>query len=108
MILLDEKDITGYILCHDIPEKPGVYIVTDKLGYVFYVGSSNCLRRRIGYLETHVFDSSSGRFIHDASDPVIKLQADGIDIFVHYIECKDYKKREKQLKQKYCPPWNKD
>ena len=106
MTTLQEPDIAGSIVCHNIPEDAGVYLVTNTGSTVLYVGSSNCLRRRIAYLEAHVYDSSSGKYTHDASDPLIQLQAKSKDIVVSYILCEDYKVREYQLKQKYNPPWN--
>lgn len=106
LITLSEPEISGTLVCHNVPERAGVYIVTDSQGTVFYVGSTNCLRRRIAYLEAHVFDSSSGGFTHEASDPLIHFQAEGYDVYVHYIVCDDYKSREQQLKAKYNPPWN--
>jgi predicted GIY-YIG superfamily endonuclease len=104
---ITEIDISGRIVCHNIPEESGVYLVTDKSGSVLYVGSTNRLRRRIAYLEAHVYDSSSGKYTHDASEPLIKLQSDGEEIIVHYLVCENYKEKKKQLKQKYNPPWNK-
>ena len=106
MTVLREPDIAGSVVCHNIPEDVGVYLITDTSGTVLYVGKSNNLRRRIAYLEAHVYDSSSGGYTHDASEPLIRLQAEGKDILVHYILCKDYDAREHQLKQKYNPPWN--
>jgi predicted GIY-YIG superfamily endonuclease len=107
MTTLAETDIAGRVVCHNIPEASGVYIVTDTNGSVLYVGSSNSLRRRIAYLEAHVADSASGGFTHDASDPLLQFQASGNEAVVHYILCDDYKRRERQLKEKYQPPWNK-
>lgn len=104
---LNEPDIKGKEVCHNIPEAPGVYFITTFDGNVLYVGSSNCMRRRIAYLEAHVYDSSTGRFTHDASDPLLNLQSKGEEILVHLIFCDNYQAREKQLKQKYNPPWNK-
>ncbi len=106
MLTLDESDIAGIIVCHNNPETSGVYVVTDENGSVLYVGSSNCLRRRIAYLEAHVRDKSSGRFTHDASDRLIELQASGNKPMVHYINCEHYRERERELIQKYRPPWN--
>ncbi|MEA1965384.1 MAG: GIY-YIG nuclease family protein, partial [Candidatus Aerophobetes bacterium] len=90
-LLYKEHDIVGSIICHNIPEEPGVYLICDTSSNVLYVGSSDCLRRRIAYLEAHVYDSSSGKYIHNASDCLIKLQDKGKDIIVHHILCKDYK-----------------
>lgn len=104
---MNEPDITGRVACQNIPEKPGVYLVTDEGGGVLYVGSSNSLRRRIAYLHAHVNDKSSGGFIHDASDPLMKYQEQGHRLSVHYIICQDYKIRERILMNKYKPPWNK-
>ena len=106
MTTLQEPNITGSVVCHNIPEDTGVYLVTDAGGNVYYIGSSNCLRRRIAYLEAHVYNSSSGGYTHDTSNPLIQLQAKGKNMVVHYILCKDYKMKECQLKQKYNPPWN--
>ena len=107
MAKLIERVIDGEIVCHNIPESGGVYIVTGANGEVMYVGSTNCLRRRISYLEGHIRDRSSGGFLHDASDPLLQLQVSGIEARVHYIVCDDFKDRERKFKTKYDPPWNK-
>lgn len=107
MATLSETNVAGSVVCHNIPETCGVYIVTNTGGSVLYVGSSNSLRRRIAYLEAHVSDSASGGFTHDASEPLLQFQANGNKAIVHYIICDDYKQRERQLTQKYQPPWNK-
>lgn len=107
-MVIAELDVAGSLVCHNVPEESGVYLVTDQSRNVLYVGSTNCLRRRIAYLEAHVRDKSSGGFTHDASDPLIHLQETGQDVHVHYIACGDYKAREVLLKNKYRPPWNKD
>ena len=107
-MVLAELDISGSMVCHNVPEQTGVYIVTDAGRNVLYVGSTNCLRRRIAYLEAHVRDKSGGGFTHDASDLVIHLQETGQNVHLHYIACADYKARETLLKKKYRPAWNKD
>jgi len=105
---LDEPNVSGTVLCHNIPETSGVYFVTDAEGNVLYVGSTSCLRRRIAYLEAHVRDSSSGGYTHDASDPLIRLQAAGVEAKVHWIESSKNKTLERGLRAKYSPPWNRN
>ncbi|KKN25404.1 hypothetical protein LCGC14_0885140 [marine sediment metagenome] len=97
---LHESDITGKITCHNVPEVSGVYLITDLNGEVLYVGHSDCLRRRIAYLE-------SGTELHTASRLLINYQSKSEKAFAHWIICENYKARERQLKQKYNPPWNK-
>ena len=103
----DEPDTSGYIYPHNLPEVSGVYIVTDIEDNVLYVGSTNCLRRIIAYLEAHVFDNNSQKYLNPAADPLFRYQADGNAAKVHYIECEDYGEKAKKLKVKYRPPWNK-
>lgn len=96
---LNESDVTGSIICHNIPEEEGVYLVTDKNGGVLYVGRTNRLRRRIAYLE-----ANAGT--HTASGKLLAFQSSGQDAIVHFIVCKNYQEREKELISKYNPPWN--
>ena len=105
MTIFKEPDITGSVVCHNIPEDAGVYLITDSDGTVFYVGSSDCLRRRIAQL--HVPRSRSGRYLHCKSPQLTQFQAEGKDALVQYILCEDYKTKERQLKRQYNPPWNK-
>jgi GIY-YIG catalytic domain len=107
MVKLNESAIDGEVVCHDIPESGGVYLITGANAEVLYVGSTNCLRRRIAYLEGHIRDKSSGGFLHDASDPLLQLQASGTKVRVHYMCCSDYEDKARRLKAKYDPPWNK-
>lgn len=103
---LNESAIDGEVVCHNIPESGGVYIITGTNAQVLYVGSTNCLRRTVAYLEGHIRDRSGGGFLHDASDLVLQLQASGKKVRVHYICCSDYEDEERNLKAKYDPPWN--
>lgn len=104
---ISESNISGSLVCPNVPEESGVYLVTDSCENVLYVGSSNNLRRRIAYLFAHVYDSSSGGYTHNASDPLIKLQIEGEELSISYIVCDDYKKTERKLISKYQPSWNK-
>ena len=104
---IKETNITGILICPNIPEESGVYLIIDSLGNVLYIGSSNNLRRRIAYLFAHVYDSSSGGYTHNASDPLIKLQMAGEEMSINYIVCDDYKRIERKLISKYQPSWNK-
>jgi hypothetical protein len=72
-----------------------------------YVGRSKGLRRRTAYLLGNIYDSGSGGHLHPASEPLLALQAKGETATVHYLLCSDSVKREKALKAKYDPPWNK-
>jgi len=101
MSKLDEPDITGKLICHNIPEETGVYLVTDSYDNVLYVGQSNSLRRRIAYLHGHVRDKTRNGFTHDASDPLLRLQETGEIVSVNYIVCEDYKERERKLKREW-------
>ena len=73
---------------------------------VLYVGSTNCLRRRIAYLET---PAKTG--LHSAGKKLAELQArlkaqgEGV-VVVHYILCDNFRERERDLIRKYNPPWN--
>ena len=77
MAVINEIDISGNITCHNIPESIGVYIVTDENDEVLYVGYSGSLRRRIAYMEAHVFDVRNNKYTHPAADQLIKLQSKG-------------------------------
>ncbi|HEV2046732.1 MAG TPA: GIY-YIG nuclease family protein [Chthoniobacterales bacterium] len=107
MKILEEPDIIGSFVCPNVPEVPGVYVVTDDDGHVLYVGRSDGLRRRTAYLLAHVYDTSSGRYLHDGSEPLLALQAKGETASVHYLSCPNVTEREQALIAKYDPPWNK-
>jgi len=104
---LDEPEIRESFVCPNVPEAQGVYLVTDADGHVLYVGRSKGLRRRTAYLLAHVYDSDSGGYLDDASEPLLALQAKGETVTVHYLQCSDSVERERALKAKYDPPWNK-
>lgn len=109
MAVISEKDISGSIACHNIPEAIGVYIITDENNEVLYVGYSSSLRRRIAYMEAHVFDARSNKYTHSAADQLIKLQSKGKKAITHYMICeseKEAKKKEQELIDKYKPIWN--
>ena len=72
---LDEPDIRESFVCPNVPEAEGIYIVTDPDGHVLYVGGSKGLRKQTGYLLAHVYDSDSGGYLDDASEPLLALQA---------------------------------
>lgn len=100
---INEPNISGKVRCSKIPSEPGVYMVTDGKGCVLYIGYSNCLRRRIAYLQ------SGSTYLHTAAGLLKDFQdrkpmADVYDVY--YILDEQYKKLEKQLINKYSPPWN--
>jgi excinuclease UvrABC nuclease subunit len=107
MTTIKEPNITGTIVCYNIPDAPGVYIVTDHQDDVLYIGSTNNLRRIIAYLEAHVHDKSANKYLNAAADPLYRFQAEGKQAKVHYIKCEDYKEKAIKLRGKYRPPWNK-
>lgn len=43
--MLKEDNITASDTLHNIPEFPGIYIITTSDGQVLYIGSSTTLRR---------------------------------------------------------------
>ena len=104
---LDEPEIRESFVCPNVPEAEGVYVITDVDGNVLYVARSKGLRRRTAYLLAHVYDSDSGGYLDDASEPLLALQAKGETVTVHYLQCSDSVEWEKALKAKYDPPWNK-
>jgi len=104
---LDEPEIRESFVCPNVPEAEGVYVITDVDGNVLYVARSKGLRRRTAYLLAHVYDSESGGYLDDASEQLLALQAKGENATVHYLECSDSVERERALKAKYDPPWNK-
>jgi hypothetical protein len=103
----DEPDFYESFVCPNVPESEGVYIVTNASGHVLYVGRSKGLRRRTAYLLGNIYDSGSGGHLHPVSEPLLALQAKGETATVNYLLCSDSVKREKALKAKYDPPWNK-
>src|SRR5215469_9847546 len=104
---LDEPEIRESFVCPNVPEAEGVYVVTDADGQVLYVGRSKRLRRRTAYLLGNLYDSDSGGYLEEASEPLLTLQAKGETAIIHYLECSDSVERERALKIKYKPPWNK-
>ena len=104
---LDEPEIRESFVCPDVPEAEGIYVVTEADGHVLYVGRSQGLRRRTAYLLGNLYDSDRGGYLEEASEPLLALQAKGETVTVHYLQCPDSAKREKALKAKYDPPWNK-
>lgn len=103
--MLKEDNITASDVLHNIPEDSGIYIVTTSDGQVLYIGSSTTLRRRIAYLESHT--KASGKYLHNAADLLMQYQASGKTAHVHYIVTENYRSLEKELIDKYDPPWNK-
>ena len=103
----DEPDFSESFVCPNVPESEGIYVITDADGHVLYVGRSKGLRRRTAYLLAHVYDSDSGGYLDDASEPLLALQAKGENATVHYLPCSDTVERERALIAKYDPPWNK-
>ena len=103
---LDEPEIRESFLCPNVPEAEGVYVVTDGDGDVLYVGRSKALRRRTAYLLGNVYDSDSGGYLEEASEPLLALQSKGETVTVHYLQCSNSVERERALKAKYDPPWN--
>jgi len=103
----DEPEIRESFVCPNVPEAEGVYVVTDADGHVLYVGRSKGLRRRTAYLLGNLYDSESGGYLEEASEPLLALQAKGETVTVHYLQCSDSVERERALKMKYNPPWNK-
>ena len=104
---LDEPEIRESFVCPNVPEAEGVYVVTDADGHVLYVGRSKGLRRRTAYLLGNLYDSDRGGYLDDASEQLLALQAKGEIVTVHYLQCSDSVERERALKAKYDPPWNK-
>ena len=103
----DELEIRESFVCPNVPEAEGIYVVTDADGHVLYVGRSKGLRRRTGYLLGNIYDSDKGGYLDDASEQLLALQAKGETPTVHYLSCSDSIERERALKAKYDPPWNK-
>ena len=104
---LDEPETGESFVCPNVPEAEGVYVVTDADGHVLYVGRSKGLRRRTALLLGNVYDSDSGGYLEEASEPLLALQAKGETATVHYFQCSDSVESERALKTKYKPPWNK-
>ena len=104
---LDEPEIRESFVCPNVPEAEGIYTVTDADGNVLYVGRSKGLRRRTAYLLGNLYDSDRGGYLEEASEPLLALQAKGETATVHYLQCSDSVERERALKMKYNPPWNK-
>jgi len=104
---LDEPEIRESFVCPNVPEAEGVYVVTDADGHVLYVRRSKALRRRTSYLLGNVYDSDSGGYLEEASEQLLALQAKGETATVHYLQCSNSVERERALKAKYDPPWNK-
>ena len=103
----DEPEIRESFVCPNVPEAEGVYVVTDADGHMLYVGRSKALRRRTAYLLGNVYDSDSRGYMEEASEPLLALQAKGETATIHYLQCSDSVERQKALKEKYDPPWNK-
>jgi excinuclease UvrABC nuclease subunit len=104
---LDEPEIRESFLCPNVPEAEGIYVITDADGHVLYVGRSKGLRRRTAYLLGNVYDSDSGGYLDDASEALLALQAKEETATLHHLQCSDSVERERALKAKYDPPWNK-
>ena len=104
---LDEPEIRESFVCPNVPEAEGIYVVTDADNHVLYVRSSKVLRRRTAYLLGNLYDSDKGGYLDDASEQLFALQAKGETATVHYLPCSDSVEREKALKRKNDPPWNK-
>ena len=107
MIKLDEPEIRESFVCPNVPEAEGIYIVTDVDGNVLYVGRSKGLRRRTAYLLGNIYDGDNGGSLDEASEPLLALQAKGENARIYYVQCSDSVERERALKAKYDPPWNK-
>jgi len=107
VIKRDEPEIRESFVCPNVPEAEGIYIVTDADGQVLYVGHSKGLRRRTAYLLGNLYDSDSGGYLDEASELLLALQAKGETATVYYLQCSDAVERERALKAKYDPPWNK-
>ena len=104
---LNEPEIRESFVCPNVPEAEGVYVITDVDGHVLYVARSRGLRRCTAYLLPHVYDSESGGYLDDASEPLLALQAKGENATVHFLQSADSVERERALIAKYDPPWNK-
>ena len=103
----DEPEIRESFVCPNVPEAEGIYLITDADGHVLCVGSSKRLRRRTAYILGNLYDSERGGYFDDASEPLLALQAKGETATVHYLQCSGSFEREKALKAKYDPAWNK-
>lgn len=82
-------------------------MITDADGDVLYVGRSKGLRRRIAYILGNIYDSDRGGYLDEASEPLLTLQGKGENATVYYLQCSNSVERERALKAKYDPPWNK-
>jgi len=107
MIKLDEPEIRESFVCPNVPEAEGIYIVTNADGHVLYVGRSKGLRRRTAYILGNLYDSDTGGYLDEASEPLLAFQGKGENATVYYLQCSDSVERERALKAKYDPPWNK-
>jgi excinuclease UvrABC nuclease subunit len=103
----DEPEIRESFVCPNVPEAEGIYLITDADGHVLCVGSSKRLRRRTAYILGNLYDSDRGGHLDEASEPLLALQTKGETTTIHYLQCSDGFEREKALKAKYDPPWNK-
>ena len=103
----DEPEIRESFVCPNVPEAEGIYVITDADGHVLYVASSKGLRRRTAYILGNLYDSDRGGYLDEASEPLLALQTKGETATIHYLQCSDGFERERTLKTKYDPPWNK-
>jgi excinuclease UvrABC nuclease subunit len=91
------------------PNKPGVYILSDDLGVVLYVGASERLCRRVSYLTAlRKADSNPKGYMHNKAGLLRKYQKADRKVSIRFLECRNYKEVEKRLiaDLKPRPRWN--
>ena len=90
------------------PDAPGVYVLTDALGCVLYIGRSKQLCRRVSHLTAMQADSTNPAGLsHIKARMVRDHQEHKGQVFVEFIESNNPVGLEADLIAKHCPPWNK-
>lgn len=90
------------------PNASGVYILTNPLGDVLYVGRSKQLCRRVSHLTAMQNDKTNPQgFSHIKAGMVREHQEKKGQIFVEFVECENPNVMENELINKLNPLWNK-
>ena len=89
------------------PNGPGVYILSDDLGKILYVGSSRQLCRRVSYITALARDRTNPQgYTHGKAGLVREHQNSGRTVSVTFIECPNVRVVELDLIAKHNPLWN--
>lgn len=91
------------------PDTAGVYLLSDALGNVLYVGYSKQLCRRVSHLSAMQADKTNAAGLtHIKARLVRQHQEEKGPMFVEFTECRDFMRLKDKLIKEHNPPWNKN